>query len=106
MADDNRNTEHFALGIIIAAIIFLFLRRELGKRCRCGGSSTANAGGAGGGGNGGSGCTTCPDGCNANTGVELPENPGISVGVSLQRGVYRTHGTNVEFDDGSQWQYG
>lgn len=29
---EERNTENFALGVIVAAIVFLLLRREIGKR--------------------------------------------------------------------------
>lgn len=37
MAENNRDTESFALGLIVAAILYLLLRRELGK------SSLSNA---------------------------------------------------------------
>lgn len=85
MADDNRNTENFALGIIIAAIIFLFLRREFEKikgGCGCGGG-TETPGDAR---NEGAGCGQCPDGCNASSALTLPINPGITPGAILGNG--------------------
>jgi hypothetical protein len=93
MADSNsdRNTESFALGLIIAVIVYLILRRELGSRFglfgggavtgRGSGAGAGGAGGAGGffggGGSGKSGGCGCCTSSNANP---LPTNPGISIG--------------------------
>jgi hypothetical protein len=105
MADSNKDTEHFALGLVIAAIIFLILRREFGKASALagnyGGHSGAarlgnlDAGGSGaqsaaGGSGGGCGCGGCSGG-GASAIVtstyspvqKRPINPGISPGVQL-----------------------
>lgn len=63
MADSNENVGGFALGLIVAAILFLFLRREIGMHAAtaeagggAGGGKSANGGGVGAGGGGGCGC--------------------------------------------------
>jgi len=93
MADNNRDTETFALGIIIAAIIFLLLRKEFEKHgCGCGGSSGSSGGGngAGGGANGGGGggasaneICNCIKGCPSGGVNPPPTNPGVTLGASL-----------------------
>jgi hypothetical protein len=79
MAED-RNTENFALGLIVAAIIYFIFRRQLDKAL--GVSSTKGNGGAGGGsGAGKSPSGSCGGGCGGcGSGASLPENPGTSVG--------------------------
>lgn len=63
---DNRDTEHFVLGLIVAVILYFILRREFGKMARdaANGKSTSGAMGS----------------CGCETGDHLPENPGVSVG--------------------------
>jgi hypothetical protein len=62
MANSNRETETFALGLIVAAILYLIFRREFGKLGLFGGAGANGAGagalggaGFGGGGAGGAG---------------------------------------------------
>lgn len=94
MAENDKSTQNFALGLIVAAIIYLILRCEwgrfFGRRDSSGysGDDSVIDGGTGwsGGGNGagkdaGCGCGGCPT-----TGVNLPINPGISPGVILDIG--------------------
>lgn len=90
MAEQNggRDNDGFALGLIVAAILFLLLRREFGKlarKCGCGtgaGVSVTNGQGNGTGAPGGPKCP-CPDGCSDVSGLTLPSNPGITLGVGL-----------------------
>lgn len=72
---DNKNTEAFALGLIVAALLYLLFRRELGALLGIGagaggragaGGYGIGAGGSGGGagaGAGGSGGCGCSGGC-------------------------------------------
>jgi len=86
MAENNKDVESFALGLIIAAIVFLLFRRELERffRSGCDCESGAGAGsGSGAGASGTAGCKKCADGCTDNVGLHLPENPGVSPGASL-----------------------
>jgi hypothetical protein len=92
---DNKNTEYFALGLIVAALVYLIFRRELGAflgigagangRAGLGGGAGVGAGGAGGvgagagaGGAGGSGggCG-CGGGCGKST-VSTPGNTSVT----------------------------
>lgn len=77
---ENRETETFALGLIIAAIVYFLFRGQLDKVLAGGGNgggSRSPAGGGGGKGSGG-GCG-CGGGCGSASDT-LPTNPGISVG--------------------------
>ena len=67
--NNNRDTEHFVLGLIVAAIVFFLIRRELDKK----------SGGMGGNGSAKSACGGCSSGCAGLAGA-LPSNPGISIG--------------------------
>jgi hypothetical protein len=87
MADENRSTEGFALGFIIAVIVYLLLRKEFEKkRCGCGGGETGAIASGSASKRTDAGCGVCPDGCNSNTAVELPVNPGTSIGAKLGGG--------------------
>lgn len=65
MNENNKSLEHFVLGIALAVLVFLVLRKELDKKLN-----------GGGGGGKGKGC-----GCGGG-GNDLPENPGISPGIN------------------------
>lgn len=97
MAENNRDTENFALGLIVAAILYLLLHNQFSKLARggsgAGGAGGAGSGGAGGGSGAGGGAGTgagaggcgCSGGCGAVAAspTRLPTNPGRSPGVYL-----------------------
>ena len=64
---EERNTESFALGVIVAAIVFLLLRRELGKHVTETETEAAQPA-----------VSTC--GCGASAVQETAQNPGVSIG--------------------------
>lgn len=92
MADSNndRNTESFALGLIIAVIVYLILRREFGSRFGLfGGAGAGRGAGAGAGVGGAGGFAGAGDGagkgggcgcCTSSGSNPLPTNPGVSIG--------------------------
>jgi hypothetical protein len=79
MADSNRETETFALGLIVAAILYLIFRREFGKLGLFGGAGAngsgagalggAGFGGGGAGGAGGAGNGSGGGGCGCGSGT-------------------------------------
>jgi hypothetical protein len=71
---ENRDTESFVLGLIVAAIIYLFFRREIAKLLGAGGGAVGGGKGSGGAsaGNGSCGCSALA--------IAAPTNPGISIG--------------------------
>jgi hypothetical protein len=75
MAENDRSVEHFFLGVIIAVVLFLVIRKEFGKfsASRGGGGGTASVDNGGG---GGGGC-----GCSGGAGAALPKNPGVTPGA-------------------------
>jgi hypothetical protein len=80
---ENKNTEYFALGLIVAAIVYFLFRRQLertlgvsGGGGNGAGSSKSNGGSSSGG--GGGGCS-CSGGCASQASVP-PSNPGVSLG--------------------------
>jgi hypothetical protein len=77
--DENRNTETFVLGLIVAAIVYFLFRRQLDRAL--GVSSGGNGGGNGTGStkNGGGGGCGCGGGC-ASQSIMPPTNPGVSPG--------------------------
>ncbi len=78
MAENDRSTESFALGIIVAAILWLLLSREFSKRAGAGGRGSNAPKFA----SGGCGCGGGAQ-VNTSTGQEAqppPSNPGISLG--------------------------
>lgn len=78
---EERNTENFALGLIVAAIVFLLFRREFSKFSS--GSAKGGAGGAGGVKPSGGSCG-CSGASSGSSGKQaFPDNPGISPGAVL-----------------------
>jgi hypothetical protein len=78
---ENRETETFALGLIVAAIVYFLFRRQLDAVLGVGGRGNrpgASNGGGGGKSSTGSGCG-CGGGCDS-AASKLPTNPGISIG--------------------------
>lgn len=72
MAENNRDTESFALGLIVAAILYLLLRREFGKGRTTGMRASAGAGAVPGGcGCGGAAATKQPGQANSNTPLSI-----------------------------------
>lgn len=64
---EERNTENFALGVIVAAIVFLLLRRELGKYVTETETKAEQPA-----------VSTC--GCGVSAVQETAQNPGTSIG--------------------------
>lgn len=79
MADENRNAEHFFLGVILAVILYLILRKEFSKLSRGGGGSTTISGPAN------PGKSDCGCGC-AGGGQATSSNPGITPGAQSFNG--------------------
>ena len=69
--DNDRSVEHFFLGVIIAVVLFLVLRKEFAKLSARGGGGDTVATAPGGGGGG----------CGCSGGAGLPTNPGVSPGA-------------------------
>lgn len=81
MADENRNAEHFALGVILAVILYLILRKEFSRLSTRGGggnthvSAPANPG-----------KSDCGCGCGGGS-QPTSTNPGITPGAQSFNGV-------------------
>jgi hypothetical protein len=71
--NDNRNTENFVLGLIVAAIVYFFFLRN-----GAGGILNATRGGAGNGATSNGATKSCCGGCTDAS--QLPSNPGVSLG--------------------------
>ena len=74
MAENGNSTEGFALGLIVAAILFLLLRREFGKRGCTGGQAPISTVARGVNASGG-GC-----GCGGSAGKGTPPATVVSIG--------------------------
>lgn len=78
MAEENRNTENFVLGLIVAAIVYFFFLRHSGGLGATNGRNKGTSANGGGTTHSGSPCA-CNDTC-AGLATALPDNPGVSVG--------------------------
>lgn len=80
-SDNNKNTESFALGLIVAVIVYLILRRELSRVNSHGAAGNGQAGGGHGAAaaSGGGGGCGCGGGGGSNGGAEPGVTP-ISIG--------------------------
>jgi hypothetical protein len=90
---ETRETETFALGLIVAAILYLLLRREFGKGGQGGaranlGAGTSTGAGASGGGCGCSGTSSVPTSANSNT----PTPIGVILGSGSPITEYASNG--------------
>jgi hypothetical protein len=88
MAESDKSTENFALGIIVAVLLFLLFRAEWSRISRAlgfgaGAGAGANGGaGAGAGTSGGAGASGggCGCGCGGGSGKIIPFSSPISIG--------------------------
>jgi hypothetical protein len=78
MADENRNAEHFFLGVILAVILYLILRKEFSKLSNRGGGGSTNVSSPT-----NPGKSDCGCGCGSQA---TSSNPGITPGAQSFNG--------------------